>query len=264
MKKLVIAAGVVFFLLVATAVFLGGMIGGVIKTGVETVAPKATGSAVTLANVDVSLFSGGVSLNGFLVGNPEGFKTDSAVKFNDFKVKLDLGSLQSDTILIEQIVIDGAEVTWEGSLKGSNIARIQSNVDSFIALLASGKPAAEEKPDAAASETKVIIREFIFRNASVRLSMTLAQGKAITIPIPEIRLTDIGKEGEPKTMGETLNEIMPKVFGGVREAVLNNQEMLKDAGETLKEAGGTLKEATGSLKEAGTAVGDKLKGLLNR
>ncbi|MHC4886507.1 MAG: hypothetical protein ACYTGH_15635 [Planctomycetota bacterium] len=264
MKKVLVVLVVLVVLAVAALVVIGGSIGTAIEAGVETVAPKATGSTVTLNNVDVSLLGGAASLNGFVVGNPEGFKTSSAFELGDVKVKLDLGSLSSDTIVIKQILIDGAQVTWEGSLKGSNIGRIQKNVETFVSTLTSGESAPEEESEEEAGETKVVIEEFVFSNAKVRLSVTLAQGKAMTIPIKDIRLTDIGKEEEPKTMGETINEIMPEVFKGIREAVVNKQELLKDPAGMLKEGGATLQDAGTKLKDVGSKVGGKIKGLFGR
>ncbi len=60
-------------------VFLGSL-NRIVKAGVETVGPKVTGTTVTLRQVKISPFSAQGTLGGLLVGNPAGFKTDSAVR----------------------------------------------------------------------------------------------------------------------------------------------------------------------------------------
>jgi len=56
-----------------------------------------------------------------VVGNPEGFKTESVFQLNQIRVILDPKSLLTNRIHIREILIDAPEITYEVGLSGSNI-----------------------------------------------------------------------------------------------------------------------------------------------
>ncbi len=71
------------------------------------------------------MLSGKGTLTGFLIGNPDGFNTDHVFALGTVRGDVALPSLLSDKIVIEEIYIDGPEVTYEAGLTGSNIGKIQ-------------------------------------------------------------------------------------------------------------------------------------------
>src|SRR5881397_1589277 len=98
---------------------------------VEAVGPKITGTTVKLDSVDLSPFSGQGRLKGLVVGNPPGFQAERAFKLADAKVHVNLKSALSDKLIIEEILIDGPEITYEAGPSGSNLSKIQQNVAAF-------------------------------------------------------------------------------------------------------------------------------------
>jgi uncharacterized glyoxalase superfamily protein PhnB len=210
MKKVIIALAIIGVLGIAAVVGIGVFIDNNIESGiefaVETGGGKVTGTDVKLDDVKLSIMNGKASLNGFYVMNPDGFSKGHAMKVDEVTVQLDLNSLASDAIVIKQILIDGAEIAWEGSLKGSNLTRIKKNIDKFI-----GEPKVEDSKDED-GEVKVIIDEFIMKNTSAKVSATLLKGKGQTVTLTDLELKSIGRDSGGATPEEVLGKIMPYVF----------------------------------------------------
>src|SRR5437764_8512643 len=100
MKKLIIRiAAVVLILLVIALAVVFFSLNSIVKKGVETVGPKLTKVEVRLGSAKLSPLSGNGRLSDLFVGNPEGYKTPSAMKLGDIKVAVEPGSILSDTLV---------------------------------------------------------------------------------------------------------------------------------------------------------------------
>src|SRR5580693_312377 len=99
MKKIILRIAIVIVVLVLvflTVVFL--KLNTIVKKGVETVGPALTKVEVRLDAADISPFSGSGKLSGLFVGNPEGYKTPSAIQVGSIKLSVKVGSVLSDII----------------------------------------------------------------------------------------------------------------------------------------------------------------------
>src|ERR1035437_10029823 len=100
MKKLIIRLLIALVVVVILAVLaVGLLLDGAVKRGVETFGPKLTKVDIKLQSVSLSLLSGAGTIKGLLVGNPEGFKTPSAIRVGEATLALKPGSLLSDKIV---------------------------------------------------------------------------------------------------------------------------------------------------------------------
>src|SRR5438128_11352054 len=96
MTKLILRVIVVLFVLLVVAVGASiYFLGSIVKKGVETVGPQITGTEIKLDSATLSLLSGSGKLKGLLVGNPVGFKTESAIKVGSVSVGVVAGSVVS-------------------------------------------------------------------------------------------------------------------------------------------------------------------------
>jgi hypothetical protein len=134
-------------------------------------------------------------------------------------------------------LVDGPEVTFESSLSGSNLSRIQKNVESFVPASPKG-----EKPK---KEMKVEIGLFKVTNGKVNLSLTALSGKSLSVPLPDIELRDIGRKSNGATVGEAAKQMFGAVTGAATRAVAGSGNLLKGGKEQLENAG---KAATGLVK----------------
>lgn len=249
-------AVVVVVLLVVILAVLHFQLGAIIKTAVEQAGPKLAGVPMKLDHARVRLLTGDVSLEGFELGNPEGFKTDRAISVGKIVVDVSMRSLLSDTIVIRKIQVSAPEITYELGLGKSNIGRI---LDQMSGPESEAKaPAAEEQkaPEKTAQGgKKVIIEDFLIEDGKVKLSATLTQGVAAPIPLPTVHLTDIGKESDGK--GASPLEVIRKIMGAVVSAVTDVATgSVKAVGDGVKAVGSGAKAVgQGAVDAVGKGAG---------
>src|SRR6267143_6418065 len=125
MKKLMIRAVIAVLVLLVVAVGLSiYFLGSIVKKGVETVGPQITGTEIKLDSATLSLLSGSGKLKGLLVGNPQGFKTPSAIKVGSVSVGVAPGSVLSGKVHVREVRVEAPEITFEGGLKGNNLGKL--------------------------------------------------------------------------------------------------------------------------------------------
>jgi uncharacterized protein involved in outer membrane biogenesis len=253
MKKLLAVLLIAIPLVVVAAlIILFVSLNSIVKTAVEKVGSKATGTEVVLADVDLSPLSGKGQLQGLSVGNPAGFKTETAFQLGNVRVELDPRSLLSDTIVVREVLIDAPEITYEQGIPRSNIQVIKNNVAAFAG------PPSEEEPEAAEEPAKpgkqVVIEHLLITNGKVRVSSTLAQGKAVTIKLPKVELKNLGSTSEERSVAEVLNTVIAAVSEAVISSVGNAGDLLEGSKEKLRES---AEQLTGKGTEARQAIEEK-------
>ena len=231
-----------FFCVLLIVAFV--FINSVVKSGIETAGPQLTGVGVTVGKVSLSPVSGSGSIGGLHLANPEGFKTDAAFRVEEFRIKLDTSTIFSDPIVIDEILVDGAEITWEYAGGGSNLTRILDKL----------KDVAGEGGDDQGGR-KIIIRDFLMKNCSIRIGATVLQGNAKTVPMPTLQLKDIGEKSGGETAAEAALQVMEAVTASARETLQEVPGALKNRGvEIIQEKG----------KNIGGKISDGVKSLINR
>lgn len=255
---------VVLVIVVAVAgvfIYLSMNYSAIVKAGVETHGPAFTKTAVTLDGVKVSPFAGEVSIQEFIIGNPQGYKTDHAFKVAEVKVAVDLGSLTSDVVHIKQVVIDQPDIIYElGGPAGSNLQAIQKNV---AAASGAGQGKGKGAPAAGGGEgPRVVIDNLYIRKPKVALSAAMLGGKKVDVPVPDIHLKDIGKDskgGKGATLADASEKVMDAVLGSVTKAAKSiNLDAVK------KQMEGLTKGVGGAAGDVGKGVSDTLKGVLGK
>jgi uncharacterized protein involved in outer membrane biogenesis len=213
--------------LVAAVVFAQFFLGSTLKAAVNTLGPKLTKTAVTLEDVKFSLLTGNMQIKGLVVGNPEGFRTRNAIKLGRFQLKLKPLSLFSKVLVIERILIEAPEITYEMGSGDSNLARLQKNL-AGEPKPDGGGPGAEQRPPERPTPPpkgkkagqKVQIDDLRLENGKVYLSATLLQGARATMSLPPIHITDIGKD----TGGVSTSEAVALILASVTDSVTGKKK----------------------------------------
>ncbi len=241
MKKLwvKILLGLVL-LVIITGVLAFIFIGTIVKSGVERVGPVVTKVPVKLDSANISILGGSGTLKGFVLGNPEGYKTPQAIKVGKASLSIAPGSLLKEKKHVKSIVVEGPEITYETDLKGSNIGKILDNV--------SGAASQDEKAPTKkeqTTKTKLQVDEFVITGAKV----TVASGMvgSYTISLPELRLSKLGEGPDGITPAELSKEVLTLVLNETTKAVAANAGKL---GEGVKGLG------TGGVDQLKKGVGD--------
>ena len=247
-------------------------LGRVIKSGVEIVGSQVTQSSITVDNIDLSLLRGRLAIDNLVLGNPEGYKTDSAISLGKVLVQLSPRSLFSDTIQIQEITIDAPQITYERSLTNSNIGKIQDHVKEFLPESDKDDKDKRDKEKDDKPSKKVIIDQVSVTNGQINLSATILQGKALPVMLPPVSMQDIGKEKQVNTVeasAEILHHVLTSVITVATDAIkslgTSLGDLLKSDDESslkskAKEAKQEVKEAASNLKEAGKGLLQGLTG----
>ncbi|MCW8915427.1 MAG: hypothetical protein OQK24_06175 [Magnetovibrio sp.] len=280
-KKIFIGIGVIIIALVASFYYLAQNAGSMVKAAIENHGSRATQVDVLVDNVEVTLGDKKAGVHGLTIGNPAGFNTERAISLGEVSVQLG-DDWSPDLIVIEQVMVDAPEVTYEIGTGGSNIAKIQENVDNFVKALTGGdegrSDSGSSSESVATSEEeeegpKVVINNFYIKNGKVNVSATMFGGKTLTTPLPDIHLKDIGKddEGDGASPAEVVEELISAITdkaGSAAGSLDLSQLGLADISGKAAEIGkaaqdaaeGALKGATENLGDAGGAVGKKIDG----
>ncbi|HEY0454728.1 MAG TPA: hypothetical protein VGE41_00015 [Verrucomicrobiae bacterium] len=236
--KRVIIIFVVLIVLIVLGVFLS--LDAIVKKSVEKVGPAITKVEVKLGAAHISPMSGSGELKKFFVGNPEGYKTGSAIQVGSVGVSVVPKSVFGDKVIIRYVKVEAPEITFEGSLAGNNISKILANVRGTQ----DKKP--ETKEEAKAQSRKLQVDDFLITNAKVHVSASVLGGQSATLTLPEIHLSNLGQGPEGITPAELSTKVMDLV----------TSETLKAVTSSLENMG---KGAVGIIKNAGTNTVDKLQ-----
>jgi hypothetical protein len=236
-KKILIAAGVLIGALLIMMAASVVVVGPMIRSAVNKHGPKMMGTGVKAQDVDVSLFSDGATLTDFVLGNPPGFTVPQAATAKEIRVRIDKKSLLTDRVVIDAIEVISPHLYYE----------IQGKTDNFRALLSSMRKAAKaaepppgQKPARWKKPKKhMLIREVIIRDGLVDLAAASLQGKPITVPLPDMRLTNIGAKEGGSTSDKAVKVILYEIYGELqapsfREALNDQLKVFETSVEQLR------------------------------
>ena len=261
-KKLALAFAIVVIAIAGAAYYFASNLDSLVKAVVERYGSEATQARVTLKAVELSPTSGSGRLQGLVIGNPKGFNTAEAISLGDIQITLDISTLQSNPIVIKQVLITQPAVTYEYAASGSNLEAIQKNVQAYAAKFGGGQQpatpqgstASGSKTDAAA-ERKVIIERLVVTDGKIGISHAALQGRSLSSPLPTIELKDIGKDKG----GASPAEVAEKVIG-----TISAQASRVASSDLQKQLGAALKEQAGNVGGAAGGAAEKLKGLFGK
>jgi hypothetical protein len=243
-------------LVVVLFLVLNFFLGSLVKTTVEKGGPLALGVPVKMESADFRLLRGKVTIKGFSIGSPEGFKSEKAISVGEVTVELVPSSVFSDTIVIKRIYVDAPQITYEMGLGTSNIG-------TMLDKLGGAEEKQADDPDRVVKK-KVIIEDFLIENGKVSLAAVVTGGAGAPIPLPTVHLTGIGQEEG----GTSALDVTKKVFGAIGSSITG---VVAGAGKLAVDGaqavGGAAVDAGkavgGAAVDAGKAVGGAVKSLFD-
>lgn len=244
MKKLLIILGCLFALVVIAGIVASFFLGAIVTKGVNTFAPKITGTAVTLDSATISPLTGSGTLTGLFVGNPEGWKSDKAFSFAKVHVSVVPGSLIGDHIIVKDVLIEGPEFVYETKFVTSNIKDLLKNIEKNTG--ASGSKPDSQPTSKEGQPLKFEVKSFRLQNAKVTLGVGPT---AITMPMPPLVLTDLGTKEGGITADQLVVKVMPSILANITQAVADSALNVGGA------SGAATSDAiSGAAKKAGEGI----------
>lgn len=233
MKKiLLIIAVVLLVFIIAVVVVAAAYLGPIVKVGIENIGPPMTKVPVTVDAVSVSPLAGSLQVKGLVVGNPPGYNTLYAISVGTVSVKVDPWSLLSKKVIIHSIRLVSPQITFEGGLLGNNLGRILSNVNAASRNPSSSAQAPVHPGSKPAANVE--IDDFLVTGAKVHVSPTGLGGRELTLPLPDIHLTDLGKNGAGLTPVEMTRIILGAITADTVKSVSSSIADLKNGVRTLE------------------------------
>jgi len=275
MKKwvMIIVGGVIIIIAGFLVTFLLNL-GSIIKTAVNIYGPDITKTEVRLSDVHVALLSGRAEIRGFYLGNPDTFRSPKALAVEIVSVDVAGRSLTADPIIIEKIEVIAPEITYEKRSGTDNFQTILNNIKEKAGIEKgagekTGGTGAGEKRDVETGEgTRIIIRDVLIRDGKITLATGMLGGAGITVPLPDIHLTNIGQKQGGASPAEAAGEIFAALYAKITapDTMRAIDSHLKKLGSAVDE---TKRTVTGRAATAGDEAeqrvktfGDKIKGLL--
>lgn len=219
-KVLKIAAGFVVVIIAAVLVITLSL-DGMIRSGIEENGSELLQTRVTVDNVNVSLFNGSGTISGFTVQNPEGFSNEPALYIREASLNMDIWSLFSDQIVVNEVIVKSPDLFFEQIGVGVNLKKLNDNMDL----------ASEES-----SETSLIIEYLLIEDGNITVSSSLERERTTEVTLEEFTLNDIGRDGTntvKQSVRQVLNPLLQKAMeealrSGVVEQLENKVRNLFD------------------------------------
>ena len=196
MKKSSLLIGVV---VVAAGIYYFGpsLLDSAVKKIVNKYGSEVTGTEVNLEGFSLHPTTGEAAIRKITIANPQNYKMPYLFELNNISVKVDLKSLTSDTVIIEDITVDKPAITYEMlSLTQNNIKEIQNNVNSYLNKSSSNDKAETTSETDSADQSagkKVIIRHLAINDATLSAA---AGDKDVSITLPDITMNNIGDDSK--------------------------------------------------------------------
>ncbi len=223
------------FLLAIIAIFAGvyyftPSFETIVKKVVHKYGSQVTGTDVNLQGFKLMITTGDGKVEKLTVANPKNYTTPYIFNLGGIDVKVDIKSLTSDIIVIENIAIKKPIITYEMlSLTQNNISEIQNNVAKST-VTKPGNKKADSKKEVKKEETskspskKVIIKKLSIEDGQIEAVSGIKGAQAsTTVKLPNIYMQNIGqgKSGEDVTI--IIADIMAKVLNTASKTVVDSK-----------------------------------------
>jgi len=258
----VVPIAIVLLVLIVVFSLFGG---GLIKTAVEKAASSTLGVPVTVKGINLSILQGKVGIKGLVVKNPPGYANETLLELGEGVVKLDIGSLMSNTVKIQLIKLDGTKLTIEQ--KG-----LSNNLKEILDKLPKEGKAGEAAPGPAEKGKDLHINRLEITNTNVNVKLLPVPGKndTVSMKIDPIIMENLGTDQKLR-----IGTLVAKILGAMATGVAKQgvgllpDDMVKGIGSAFGKTAEMGKEAAQKGEKmleqttgAGKDVVQGLKGLL--
>jgi uncharacterized protein involved in outer membrane biogenesis len=196
--------GIIVAVVIGVFLIIGMTIDGMVKSGIEDSGSALLKTEVEVDDIDISIFGGSASMDGFNIYNPEGFSDNTAISLKGIEIELDIKSLFSETIIVKRIHVTNPEIFFEQKETRINLRELNNNLN------------AQSEDE---SEKALIIEKFILEKGKITISSELEKERTVEASIDRIELNNIGKDGS-STVQQALKEILePIIQNAISEAI---------------------------------------------
>ena len=255
MFKFLFKTIVVLFVLVVALLLASPLwVGPLARCAANAIAPKYTGTAFHVEDVAFNPYSGRIEVTNLDLPNPEKARVEKAVTLGTFRVRVDPLTVFSDEIVIRELTVRDLYVSYIGyedpknpEFKGSNFDWIAENARGGDEAEKEKEPEEEKTEEEEESSRNVVIEKLTISGATLHYGY-------VSIPIPTITLTDIGKKSE----GVKFSDIPIIIIDAIKAVTQGAIDLGGLVGDGILKVGGV---AFDMATDAAGAVMDALKNI---
>ena len=230
-----LATGVICLLAIGAFVLLVQNLDDLVRHAIESAASNATGTAVHVDRVAISLRDGHGTISGLSVANPPGFSAQPLFTLDSIDIRLDPLTLTGAVVVIEEVRIGAGTFRYEVNATGENNLRVvQKHARRQTKAAATATPPGEQ----AQKEQRLRIKRLVINDGVATLDLGPFGSGQGTARVPGMTFTDLGGE-EGTTAGELATTIVQALGKNLTNAV---------GGGALQQLGDALNDAFRSLK----------------
>ena len=262
MKWGICGLAAIVLLLILVVGFLFISLDRLVVEGVNRVGPEVTGSRVVLDSAALKPWNGAGHLTGLVIGNPDGFGDENLFSLGEIELDLDISSLNTDVVVIDLLRIDSPELLYLNNGETDNLRALLQQIERRMG----GGGDTQEQGGAA---KKIIIDEFVFTGGRAQASHALLGDQRVDLPLPELRLTGIGRETSGATVRQAAEQIFEQLNAAIRsfinqsslyeQAMLAAEERFREEIEQVEEIRQEIENAEDQLRDAE----NQIRGLLD-
>ena len=261
MKKIIsIVVGAILVLIVVIVLAITLFANTAIKKGVQIAGTKALGVNVDVNSVNLSMLRGRIDISGLVIDNPPDYEYKRMLQLRNCVVDVDVGSLMSDTIQIEELTLDGMNFVLEQK------SLTRNNIQDILKALPKAEPSEEpEQPKEGGKNLN--IAKLQLNEISVEAKLLPTPGKAGTVKLnlAPITMTDLGTEEKMDIAGLSGIIFLAVVKGIAREgAGVLPDGMLDSMKGSYEKVLESSKELLDIGKEQGEGLLEGIEGLFKK
>lgn len=224
MKKILFTILLIGLLLGAVLFYINDNLDHVVRTFIVKKVSEATNVKVSLDSVSINLKEGRAEMHSFILGNPQPFNKDYAFKFRSAKITLNTQSLFKNTIVVNKVLLEGAQIYYEKNQNQSNFTALTKAIQKQDKMnkAANKEALPSTQNDKSSLDKKFIIKKIEFTETLVELAVPGLAKQSISLKIPDIKLEDIGEQKG----GVSPEELSKLIIMSIEKQLINSNELL--------------------------------------
>lgn len=243
-------------IIIIVAVVFSFYMESIVKKAVNKYGSEIVGTEVNLGSFALSVFDGHLRLENLTVANPKNYSKPNIMSLGLVDVKLNIKSLFSDKIIVENIIIEDPKITYEMiSLTQNNVSQLLENINHYTTKGTKADTKKDETTKEAASNTKASGKKLMIdlvrvTGGQVEAAASVAGKEAYTSAnIPDIEIRDIGRDKGDlrKDITSAVSLIFKKILNESYQAVVQGKmvDLKGVAKEGLNSIVNDVKEKSG-------------------
>jgi hypothetical protein len=239
-KKIIILFLILFAAIFLTFDFLTYRVNKIVKDLLINKGKELLCQQVVVGKIDTSIFSSSIKIDNIEIRNLEGFKNKNIIQIKNINAKFQLTSIFTNNIIVNDINIEGATLSYEFLLDNKEI---KDNVSIFRACQKTedNKKAEDKskvnKPEKSGNNKKIFtVKQLVVNNASLKVSAEIFDiNKEITLN--KMTFNNVGNGENANKFKDVLKMIFDNILlsinneiiqGDIKNKIKNKLKIIKN------------------------------------